>query len=112
MRDEHARAYWKANVRILTILMSIWFFISFVCGILLADFLDNFRFAGFKLGFWIAQQGSIYVFVILILVYLVWMDRLDARYTRDKGAHNKSATDNNPGNNNNADQKHPPEDQA
>ncbi|WP_339859696.1 DUF4212 domain-containing protein [Pseudohongiella acticola] len=84
MRDKHARAYWKANVRILTILMSVWFFISFVCGILLADFLDNFRFAGFKLGFWIAQQGSIYVFVILILVYLVWMDRLDARYTRDK----------------------------
>lgn len=112
MRDEHARAYWKANVRILTILMSIWFFISFVCGILLADFLDNFRFAGFKLGFWIAQQGSIYVFVILILVYLVWMDRLDARYTRDKGAQTRNATDNSPGNTGNADQKHPPEDQA
>lgn len=93
MRDEHARAYWKANVRILTVLMSIWFFISFVCGILLADFLDNFRFAGFKLGFWIAQQGSIYVFVILILVYLVWMDRLDARYTRDKSAHHKNTHD-------------------
>lgn len=93
MRDEHARAYWKANVRILTVLMSIWFFISFVCGILLADFLDNFRFAGFKLGFWIAQQGSIYVFVILILVYLVWMDRLDARYTRDKSTHDRNIRD-------------------
>ncbi|MDO8909733.1 MAG: DUF4212 domain-containing protein [Pseudohongiella sp.] len=80
MRDEHARAYWKANVRILTTLLSIWFFISFVCGILLADFLDQFRFAGFKLGFWIAQQGSIYVFVILIIVYVFWMDKLDARY--------------------------------
>jgi putative solute:sodium symporter small subunit len=91
MRDEHARAYWKANVRILTILMSIWFFISFVCGILLADFLDNFRFAGFKLGFWIAQQGSIYVCVILILVYLVWMDRLDARYSRDKNKSDQSS---------------------
>lgn len=102
MRDEHARAYWKANVRILTILMSIWFFISFVCGILLADFLDNFRFAGFKLGFWIAQQGSIYVFVIIIFVYLVWMDRLDARYTRDKGTQDK----------NDAEQTHRPEDQA
>jgi putative solute:sodium symporter small subunit len=93
MREEHARAYWKANVRILTILMSIWFFISFICGILLADFLDNFRFAGFKLGFWIAQQGSIYVFVILILVYLVCMDRLDARYTRDKSAHDSKRRD-------------------
>lgn len=80
MRDEHARAYWKANVRILTTLLSIWFFISFVCGILLADFLDQFRFAGFKLGFWIAQQGSIYVFIILIIVYVFWMDKLDARY--------------------------------
>lgn len=80
MRDEHARAYWKANVRILTTLLSIWFFISYVCGILLADFLDQFRFGGFKLGFWIAQQGSIYVFIILIIVYVFWMDRLDARY--------------------------------
>jgi putative solute:sodium symporter small subunit len=86
MRDQHAKAYWKANVKILVTLLSIWFFISFVCGILLADFLDNFRFAGFKLGFWIAQQGSIYVFVILIIVYLFWMDKLDARYQRDKAA--------------------------
>lgn len=80
MRDEHARAYWKANVRILATLLSIWFFISFVCGILLADYLDNFRFAGFKLGFWIAQQGSIYVFMVLIIVYVFWMDKLDSRY--------------------------------
>jgi len=86
MRDEHAKAYWKANVKILVTLLSIWFFISFVCGILLADYLDNIRFAGFKLGFWIAQQGSIYVFVILIVVYLFWMDKLDARYQRDRDA--------------------------
>ncbi len=92
MRDEHARAYWKANVRILTTLLSIWFFVSFVCGILLADFLDNFRFAGFKLGFWIAQQGSIYVFIVLIIVYVFWMDRLDARYqTNSKAASLKAA---------------------
>lgn len=85
MRDEHARAYWKANVRILTTLLSIWFFISYICGILLADFLDQFRFAGFKLGFWIAQQGSIYVFIVLIIVYVFWMDRLDARYKDSMG---------------------------
>jgi putative solute:sodium symporter small subunit len=98
MRDQHAKAYWKANVKILVTLLSIWFFISFVCGILLADFLDNFRFAGFKLGFWIAQQGSIYVFVILIIVYLFWMDKLDARYQRDKAADksaNKTRDENN-----------------
>jgi putative solute:sodium symporter small subunit len=94
MRDKHARAYWKANVKILTTLLSIWFFISFVCGILLADFLDNFRFAGFKLGFWIAQQGSIYVFVILIVVYVLWMDKLDAVYRRDS---NEQPADQNSG---------------
>ncbi len=83
MLDKHARAYWKANVRLLSILLSIWFFISYVCGILLADLLDNIRFGGFKLGFWIAQQGSIYVFVILIFVYILMMDRLDRKYRRD-----------------------------
>lgn len=80
---QHAHAYWKANIRILCSLLSIWFFISYVCGILLVDFLDNFRIGGFKLGFWIAQQGSIYVFVILILVYVWLMDRLDAKYHKD-----------------------------
>lgn len=89
MRDKHARAYWKANIRILATLLSIWFFISFVCGILLADFLDNIRFGGFKLGFWIAQQGSIYVFVVLIIVYVFWMDRLDARYRSDSNTDDK-----------------------
>jgi putative solute:sodium symporter small subunit len=91
MRDVHAKAYWKANVRILITLLSIWFFVSFVCGILLADYLDHIRFAGFKLGFWIAQQGSIYVFVILIIVYLLWMDKLDARYQRDRAADTTNA---------------------
>ena len=93
MRDEHARAYWKANVRILTTLLSIWFFVSFVCGILLADFLDNFRFAVFKLGFWIAQQGSIYVFMVLIIVYVFWMDKLDSRYQANTKAANLKAAD-------------------
>ena len=83
MRDKHARAYWRANVRILAGLLSVWFFISYVCGILLADTLDAIRFGGFKLGFWIAQQGSFYVFVVLIIVYVVLMDRLDARYRSD-----------------------------
>ncbi len=84
MADTNARAYWKANIRILIALLSIWFFISFVCGILLVDYLDTIRFGGFKLGFWIAHQGSIYVFVILILVYIWLMERLDARYDLDE----------------------------
>ncbi len=84
MSNNDARAYWKANVRLLGILLSIWFFISYVCGILLVDVLDNIRFGGFKLGFWIAQQGSIYVFVILIFVYIHMMDRLDRKYRSDR----------------------------
>ena len=83
MRDEHARAYWKANVRILTILMSIWFFISFVCGILLADWLDQFRVGGFGLGFWFAQQGSILVFLGLIGYYVRAMRRIDHEFDVD-----------------------------
>ena len=80
MHDDHARAYWTANVRVLTTLLSIWFLISFGGGIIFADFLDQFRFGGFKLGFWIAQQGSIYCFIVLIIVYVFWMDKLDSRY--------------------------------
>ena len=60
--------------------MSIWFFISFGCGILFVDFLDQFRLGGFKLGFWIAQQGSIFVFVALIYAYIYLMDKLDKEY--------------------------------
>ncbi|MEX0618796.1 MAG: DUF4212 domain-containing protein [Pseudohongiellaceae bacterium] len=81
--SDRARSYWKANIRIVVSLLSVWFFISFGCGILFVDLLDNIRFGGFKLGFWIAQQGSIYVFVILILVYIKLMDRLDDKYNLD-----------------------------
>ena len=84
MSDRNARSYWQANVKIVLSLLCVWFFISFVCGILLVDFLDQFRFAGFKLGFWMAQQGSIYGFVILIYVYIWQMDKLDKRYNLDQ----------------------------
>ncbi len=92
MADSNARSYWKANIRIVSSLLAVWFFISFVCGILLVDYLDNFRFAGFKLGFWIAQQGAIYVFVVLIFVYIYLMDRLDAKYDLDESNLNKRNT--------------------
>jgi putative solute:sodium symporter small subunit len=75
-----ASAYWKKNLRYLTILLSIWFLVSFGAGILFVDWLDQFRFFGFKLGFWFAQQGSIYAFVILIFVYVGLMNRLDREF--------------------------------
>ncbi len=75
-----ARAYWRANLRIIAILLAVWFSVSFGCGILFAEALNEFRLFGFKLGFWWAQQGSIYTFVVLIFVYVRWMNRLDHRF--------------------------------
>lgn len=72
--------YWRANIRLMLILLSIWFLVSFVFGILMVDYLDQFHFFGFKLGFWFAQQGSIYTFVILIFVYVWGMNRLDKKF--------------------------------
>ena len=76
--------YWKANLKILFCLLTIWFLVSFGFGILLSDWMDQFRIGGFKLGFWFAQQGSIYVFIILIFVYVYLMNRLDKKVYKDK----------------------------
>jgi len=80
MSDSSAHAYWKSNIKIVMSLLVVWFVISFGCGILFVDALDTIRIGGFKLGFWIAQQGSIFVFVVLIFVYIHLMDKLDDRY--------------------------------
>jgi putative solute:sodium symporter small subunit len=72
--------YWKKNLKYLTILLSIWFLVSFVFGILLVEELNTIRIGGFKLGFWFAQQGAIYVFVILIFVYIRLMNALDKKF--------------------------------
>ncbi len=69
--------YWRKNLQYVAVLLSIWFLVSYGFGIILADWLDQFHLGGFKLGFWFAQQGSIYVFVILIVVYVKLMNRLD-----------------------------------
>jgi len=69
--------YWRRNLTYVAVLLAIWFAVSYGCGILLADELDGIRLGGFKLGFWFAQQGSIYVFVALIFVYVWLMNRLD-----------------------------------
>ena len=84
MSDSNAQAYWKSNIKIVLSLLSVWFFISFGCGILFVDALDTIRFGGFKLGFWIALQGSIFVFVALIYAYIYLMDKLDARYNLEQ----------------------------
>jgi len=78
------RAYWRCNLRYLVILLSIWFAVSYGCGILFVDELDQIRIGGFKLGFWFAQQGAIYVFVVLIAVYVFLMNRLDRRFGYDE----------------------------
>jgi putative solute:sodium symporter small subunit len=74
------KKYWKKNLKYLTILLSIWFLVSFVFGILLVEELNTIRVGGFKLGFWFAQQGAIYVFVILIFVYIRLMNALDKKF--------------------------------
>jgi len=77
---EKAKAYWSENIRIMLTLLSVWFIASFGCGILFVDELNTIRMGGFKLGFWFAQQGSIYVFVALIFIYVWLMNRLDKKY--------------------------------
>jgi putative solute:sodium symporter small subunit len=75
-----ARAYWKSNLRLLSSLLVVWFVVSFGFGILLVEPLNAFRIGEAKLGFWFAQQGSIYVFLVLIAVYVVAMNRLDRKH--------------------------------
>ena len=78
--DSKLVKYWKRNLLYLVVLLSIWFLVSYVFGIFAADALNGVRIGGAKLGFWFAQQGSIYTFVILIFVYVWLMNRLDKEY--------------------------------
>jgi len=81
--------YWRANLKILIILLSIWFMVSFGFGIIFSDFLDQYQIGGFKLGFWFAQQGSIYFFVALIFVYVYSMNKLDKKYKNHNNEEDK-----------------------
>ena len=74
-----SKQYWRTNLQYVGILLGIWFLVSFGASVLLVDVLDRIRIFGFKLGFWFAQQGAIYVFVLIIFVYVVLMNRLDKK---------------------------------
>lgn len=80
MDKEHLKKYWRRNLKILLPLLIVWFLVSFGFGILLVEPLNEIRIGGFKLGFWFAQQGSIYVFIIIIFIYVFLMNRLDKEF--------------------------------
>ena len=79
-QNKSAEEYWRANIRLMLMLLSVWFCVSFLAGILLVDYLDQFNLFGYKLGYWFAHQGSIYFFVILIFVYAWRMNALDKKF--------------------------------
>ena len=81
---DKAKQYWDENLKLVISLLSIWAAVSFGCGILFVDFLNEIQFMGFKLGFWFAQQGAIYVFLILIFVYVKKANALDEKYGVDE----------------------------
>jgi putative solute:sodium symporter small subunit len=77
------KAYWRENLTLMGVLLSIWFMVSFGAGILFRDFLDQFSVGGAPMGFWFAQQGAIYTFVVLIFVYSALMHRIERKYDVD-----------------------------
>ena len=82
--DKRNKEYWNSNLKIVSVLLVIWFLVSFGFGILFSDLLDQIKIGGFKLGFWFAQQGSIYIFVILIFVYVYLMQKLDKKISQEE----------------------------
>ncbi len=78
-----AAAYWKAMLRLVVVLLTVWFTASFVLGILLVDVLNRVHLGGFPLGFWFAQQGSIYIFILIIWVFVLQSDRIARRFGVD-----------------------------
>ena len=80
MKHEQRAAYWQANLRLVAILLICWFIVSYGCGILLVEPLNAIKLGGYPLGFWFAQQGSIYCFLVLIFVYARAMKRIDRKF--------------------------------
>ncbi|MBK9254646.1 MAG: DUF4212 domain-containing protein [Saprospiraceae bacterium] len=84
MSNKNLKDYWKRNLLYLVVLLSIWFLCSYGAGIIWKDSLDTIKIGGFKLGFWFAQQGAMYIFCILIFVYVWLMNKLDKEYDVDE----------------------------
>jgi len=84
MTPENRAAYWKANLSLLSILLVIWFVVSYGFGILLVDVFNTISIGGYKLGFWFAQQGSMYIFIVLIFFYAWRMNALDKKFSVDE----------------------------
>lgn len=80
MTEEKAKAYWRENISTILKLLAVWFIVSYGAGIIFINQLNTIEISGVKLGFWFAQQGAIYVFVILIFVYVRMMNKLDEKY--------------------------------
>lgn len=84
MSGKNLEEYWQKNLRLLAILLAVWFIVSYGCGIIFADSLNGIRLGGYKLGFWFAQQGAIYAFVAIIFIYVSKMNKLDKEYGVDE----------------------------
>ena len=80
MSEKNNQAYWRANLRLMLLLLVIWFSVPFLAGIIFVDFLNQFHLYGYKLGFWFSQQGAIYFFVLLIFFYAWRMNALDKKF--------------------------------
>jgi putative solute:sodium symporter small subunit len=80
MSDSNRSDYWRANVRLVMVLLVVWFVVSYLFGILMVEPLNAIQIGGYKLGFWFAQQGSIYTFLVLIYVYVIKMNALDRKH--------------------------------
>ena len=79
-KSKDPQGYWRSNVRAVVVLLTIWFIVGYLCSIFFIDALNGIKIGQVGLGFWFAQQGSIYAFVVLVLAYAVWMDRLDRKH--------------------------------
>ncbi|NRA66992.1 MAG: DUF4212 domain-containing protein [Pseudobacteriovorax sp.] len=82
---ENHRKYWRANLKLVFCCLLVWFIVSFGCGVLFVDELNQYKIGGFKLGFWFAQQGSIFTFLILIFFYAYRMNKIDSKYGVQEG---------------------------
>ena len=81
-----ANAYWRENIKVISILLSIWAISGLLLSIVFVEPLNNFKIGGYPFGFWMAQQGTIYVFIVLVYVYARWMEKIDSRYRQGRDA--------------------------